>query len=69
MDGIAESLRILKLTRGRDCTEKNEPPGRHGSDVEKLGTLKTSFSLQFFEATSYIYLQATGLFTTCKVSP
>lgn len=69
MDGIAESLRILKLTGGRDCTEKNGPPGRHGSDVEKFRTLKTSSSLQFFEATIYVYLQATGLFTTCKVSP
>lgn len=42
MDGIDEHLITLRLTGGRDSTEKNVPPRRNSPDVEKLRTQKPS---------------------------
>lgn len=46
---MAENLRILRLTGGGYYTQKNGPPRRNGPDVEKLRTLKRSFSIIFWE--------------------
>lgn len=69
MDGIDEHLIILRLTGGRDSTEKNVPPRRKSPDVEKLRTQKPSLCLQFSEAAIYVYLHFVEFFTTCKFYP